>query len=476
MASPLARQRALEVLLAGEAPPMALGPRPLTAPVSLEEAAGPVEGVEMVEAMPPAPSEYERIQRQANEASLGVELGRAGAMLGEAISGARAPMASYDRLAQQAQAPVAQYLERRQAEAAAQKAEQESALRDPFSPESRRRQAAFQRANPTLGKRLGLDQSPYAWSDLESVIKGTLPVDSLVARSVDQEQRARDLALKEQTEQRRAGEFTATLEQRKAEALQRAKDDAARRGLDWAKLSLDQQRLLLDAEFKKMDNERATAKADRELAERNVGGWRFNPQDPPSTDAAKQMAKVSIENDTISPSLNNLERMYSSLGSEQIGRAAGAMESEWINITNRLRIINDMGVPNGNDYLMLAKQLEDPTELRAVLTSRARGLEKMRTLRRQVKTLVDATAKAYKYTPAGGAAPIEPTPAFRSTQVTPPTPQQPTRAPAAGEPSRPDRKLDSTKTEERRSYSKDGKWMKVYYTDGTYGLAPSDKR
>lgn len=36
--------------------------------------------------------------------------------------------------------------------------------------------------------------------------------------------------------------------------------------------------------------------------------------------------------------------------------------------------------------------------------------------------------------------------------------------------------LDSTKTEASRTYSKDGKWLRVNYTDGTFGVGPSDRK
>jgi len=62
-----------------------------------------------------------------------------------------------------------------------------------------------------------------------------------------------------------------------------------------------------------------------------------------------------------------------------------------------------------------------------------------------------------------------------STNPTRKTPPTSGAKPKAGSPSRKDKRLDPTKTEASRTYDSTGKWMRVNYTDGTYGLGPSDK-
>ncbi|AAK94391.1 virion structural protein [Myxococcus phage Mx8] len=74
----------------------------------------------------------------------------------------------------------------------------------------------------------------------------------------------------------------------------------------------------------------------------------------------------------------------------------------------------------------------------------------------------------------GTMVPIEDLPSGKRGQARPtPKPQQTSQA---GRPARADKKLDPGRKEASRTYSKDGKWMRVVYTDGTYGLAPSDRR
>jgi hypothetical protein len=73
-----------------------------------------------------------------------------------------------------------------------------------------------------------------------------------------------------------------------------------------------------------------------------------------------------------------------------------------------LRMLNDMGVPNGADYLMLGKQIADPTSGAAATTSNARLLQQIKTLRSQIGRTVDATANAYGFKPTGGGAPPAP--------------------------------------------------------------------
>lgn len=268
----------------------------------------------------------------------------------------------------------------------------------------------------------------------------------------------------------RAEVFSQTMAAREAEAEARAKREAARMGLDWAKLGQDERLAMARLEEMRLKREQAgeqaATKRQQTLAERNVGGFSFDPDNPPSAEASKKMADAAIARDEILASLDNLERMYSQLGSEQVGEKAGVMESEWMNITNRLRTLNEMGVPNGADYAMLGKQIEDPTEFKAILTSRKRGLAKMRTLRDQVGRRVDATARALKFRPTGDAQqPAKPT-------------GGPQRVPVSkGLPTGPDGKptLDTAhgRRPVRRVPSKDRKWLKIEYSDGTSEVVPN---
>jgi hypothetical protein len=143
--------------------------------------------------------------------------------------------------------------------------------------------------------------------------------------------------------------------------------------------------------------------ADAKLAERNVGGFSFDPKNPPSADAAKKMAEAAIAKDKMIGALDRMEKLFDDHGTEAFGEHASSMESEWKQITDQVRIIQDMGVPNGADYPMLAKQIPNPTGWGSKLQSKASIKAKFPALRRQIEETVSATAKAYKYKPDASA-------------------------------------------------------------------------
>ncbi len=156
----LARQRALE-MMGGRA--LSLAP---LAPVPLTQAMPAAEGVATYSVPVRQEPSFDEVAARARRAGFGIDLARAGAMANEAITGAAAPMHAYDDLAERSQAPVRMFDAR-------QKAEYEAALRDPFSPESQRRRAALERANPELARSVGSGPA-VAWSDIEAV-HGMLP-------------------------------------------------------------------------------------------------------------------------------------------------------------------------------------------------------------------------------------------------------------------------------------------------------------
>lgn len=241
--------------------------------------------------------------------------------------------------------------------------------------------------------------------------------------------------------------------------------------------------------------ELAALKKASSMSEREVGGFQVIEGRIPSTDNAKKMTELARQQARISRGVGRLRELYSRYGTELFGKHAGEMESEFIAITTALRLMNEMGVPNGKDYEMLAKELGDPTTFKDIFTSKGRNLTKLDTLLSRVNANVSSDAKVLGYVatdtgqPSAQSTPIDnlpagsraPQPAAGPSPASASAPTQPvketTRRPGRkGEPSRPDRRLDPTKTEASRNYSKDGKWMRVVYTDGTFGLAPSDKK
>lgn len=216
---------------------------------------------------------------------------------------------------------------------------------------------------------------------------------------------------------------------------------------------------------------------DEKLAERAVGGYRFAPGRTPDADSAKKMREVAIDIGKLRRSLKNLRDLYSKHGTQLFGEHAGLMESEFMAITNTARNLNNMGVPNGADYMMLAKEIQDPTTLRDLFTSRERNLAKMDILEKRMGALVDDTAKVYGYEAESGAnTPRVPMHGGDLGVKSSTAPSKKPAAPASKGKMVKRPPLDPTKEVARRTYSTDGKLMRVVYTDGTVGYGPSDRK
>jgi hypothetical protein len=155
---------------------------------------------------------------------------------------------------------------------------------------------------------------------------------------------------------------------------------------------------LAAAEAKRAEEKAAKERAHEEkVGQLQVGGFTFAPERLPSPDAAKQMKEVAIQRAKIQTGLGRLRDMYAQHGTELFGDKAGEMESEFTAITTALRVMNDMGVPNGRDYEFLAKELADPTTWKDLFTSKGRNLTKLDTLSRRVDDNVSATASVLGY-------------------------------------------------------------------------------
>lgn len=200
---------------------------------------------------------------------------------------------------------------------------------------------------------------------------------------------------------------------------QSAKDAAASRALAIRSLELQIEALETRNENARLDREQAkelagkkdelerlkieAAKDNKEAAntfkmgERAVGGFRVKEGRVPSSDSAKQLRDLAIESGKIEYSLKRLDDLYAKHGTELFGRYAGEMESEFIAISNALRVMNNMGVPNGRDYEMLDKEVADPTTRKSFFTSRGRTQAKLKALGDRVRNTVDLSADKMGY-------------------------------------------------------------------------------
>lgn len=322
-------------------------------------------------------------EAQAEDDTARRELGvaRAGAMAGAAISGTNVDSA-WDTLTEERTGRVRDYMLRKKEAEGAREAAEKAALSDPGSDVSKRFRAA-------VAKTLGSVYTPeelegLTAADKDLVFRGSEMRSTLAQRK---EEAARKAAAAEA--QAKAG-----ADKLKWEEGQKEKDRAA---------AMERARLAAGAAGERAAQSAGEREWKRSLDKgaRTVGGWEWaSPDTPPSTEGAKKMAETSVANDELTRSLGKLQSLYSH---SLTGPNAATLRSEWMNITNRLRTLNEMGVPNGADYVMLAQQIENPAEFNNLTTSKAYGLQQLKVLGEQIAQRVGATAKAYGFRrPQGG--------------------------------------------------------------------------
>jgi hypothetical protein len=328
------------------------------APVSLAQAMPEAEGLATYSVPVRQEPSFDEVASRARSAGFGVDLARAGSMINEAFTGAAAPAQAYDELAERAQAPVRMFDAR-------QRAEYEAALRDPFSPESQRRRAALERANPELAKSVGMGPDT-SWADVEALAPVVARAGPLAARGVDQELRAKALGIQAEVEKRKASEFGQTLEQRKAEALQRAKDEAARQKIAWAGLSQREQEMMVDEEIARMrlDANKAerTAKSEREQRALNVPDTEIAPGATPTAQDAEAVKKVMTAEKGMKNGIARMRQLHKQYGTEKGGKGAMLLNQAMKGIQLEAKDIAGLGALSGPDQgLMESLGGDDPT-------------------------------------------------------------------------------------------------------------------
>lgn len=120
------------------------------------------------------PEEMAALEADGRRRSMLLDLGKAGAMFNEALTGARAPVEEYDKLQQRISEPVRRYMERLRSTEQIGTMRQSAALNDPASEVSKRANAAFAAAFPQMAQKLDLANNPMSAADLERFAKGPL--------------------------------------------------------------------------------------------------------------------------------------------------------------------------------------------------------------------------------------------------------------------------------------------------------------
>jgi hypothetical protein len=352
---------------------------PLPGPTQRNAVASPEPGLQQG----PVFGEADTLRDAQKRAALMRGLAGAGkgmSRIGAAIAGVRPDDGAASDMERGADSQVRDYLQRKQQADADKASALKAAEQDPTSPASKRFQAMVSSAFGSV----------YTPEQIASMTAADAPLVGKYGEMVRTlEDRAAGRAAEQESQQAQlTARATEAEKQRAFEGKQSAANRANAR------------------EIAGMRQEQAGDKVqeafDRKISERNVSGYAFDPARPPSAEGAKNMAAAVKARSEIEASLNRLESDISEHGSEMFGAKAGEMASEWMNVTNKLRMLNDMGVPNGADYLMLGKQISDPTSGAAATTSNARLLQQIKTLRSQIGRTVDATANAYGFRPATG--------------------------------------------------------------------------
>lgn len=339
---------------------------------------------------PPAQAgdeEFAAAQAEARARRTAAGIGRAGAMLNQAISGAGYDPSVYGEFADAADLPVKELLARREAD-------KRKALEDPTSDASRRLQVAVSKALPGV-------YSPEELALISAADEGTVMKYGEMRQRLDQRaaERTREDALRTaglaREDTLRANERTYREKQAGSERAFQAGEAAKQRAFQREMAGLNNAADLAQAQARSGMGANGVR-----LQERNVGGYTFDPANPPSATAAKTMADVSIAKDTINASLAQMEALFDRVGTEVLPtEERSLMESAWKDVTDQVRTIGNMGVPNGADYVMLAKQIPQPFGMAGARTPNSAIKAKFGELRRQIEQRVNSTAKALKFTP-----------------------------------------------------------------------------
>jgi hypothetical protein len=196
---------------------------------------------------------------------------------------------------------------------------------------------------------------------------------------------------------RKRDEDKATLQQRADQLKAQMEDHRLSRE---QKGELARQHAQLMMTLKSFGVDTMNSKREHVLAERAIPTYRFRKGVEPSAAAAKKMQDAMTSKMVIDGGLDAIKMMFKQHGRKVLPDGERArLESETMNIINELRQFNKMGVPNGRDYEMLAKQLSEATGASSYTKFDDHYIQQLKSLRGQLKRKMDATAFASGYEP-----------------------------------------------------------------------------
>lgn len=323
-------------------------PRP---PVSLAEALPVSEGVATTYPETPPPENYDAVMERARQAGFGVDLLRAGAMVNEAITGARAPTEAFDDLATRAQQPVTDFKEReratlRTAPRAAGVAKP-SASTDPTSAASQRYQEAYRAQYPNAPTSLIGAITEANHSEFRKVLGENARITANSTALASQEERER------------------------ARLLQQQQEGQLNRSVQWARLrqeadesgkSREFRAWLFEQEEDAKEKERAGKQAEKQEA-LNVPGAQVVTGATPTAKDAETVKGVLTSVERMKNGIARMRQLHKQYGTEKGGKGAMLLSQAMTGLRLEAKTIAELGALSGPDQgLMESLAGDDPTD------------------------------------------------------------------------------------------------------------------
>lgn len=342
-----ARRRALEAIMGGTAAP-APRPRP---PVSLAEALPVSEGVATTYPEPPPPENYDAVMERARRAGFGVDLLRAGGMVNEAITGARAPTEAFDDLAARAQQPVTDFKERERAalRAAPRPAgpAKPSASTDPTSEASKRYQEAFKAQYPDAPAPLIGAITEANYSEFRKVLGEDARIKSNATALASQEEREKTRLLQQQQE----GQLNRSVQWAR---LRQEADESGK--------SREFRAWLFEKEEDAKEKERQAKQAEKQEA-LNVPGAAIAPGATPTVKDAETVKGVLTSEARMKNGIARMRQLHAKYGTEKGGKGAMQLSQAMTGLRLEAKNIAELGALSGPDQgLMESLAGDDPTD------------------------------------------------------------------------------------------------------------------
>lgn len=185
--------------------------------------------------------------------------------------------------------------------------------------------------------------------------------------------------------------------------------------------------------------EAAKQKDANAMAELSVGGLQIAPGARPTKKSAETMSTNMEKYNNINGNLDALEMLFNQAGTEQLPTQSKALMDGLVNaIGMDLKEMQNLGVLNGQDWVLLKQQMPDVTGFGVPRTNETIR-KQFESFRRQLADKVSNSAKARGYVWEGPAA---------KTQPAPEAPKRPAKS---------------------YRYSPDGKKRVPVYEDGSFG-------